>query len=47
MKYQTLFSGEPWTKLEDWFKLYLFDFTADIYNTCIRQIYITGFDGKH
>ena len=30
-----------------WFKLYLFDFTADIYNTCIRHMYVTGFDGKH
>ena len=32
-----------------WFKLYLFDFTVDIYNTCIRNIYIyvTRFDGKH
>ena len=22
----------------DWFKLYLFDFIVDIYNTCIRHI---------
>ena len=29
------------------FKLYLVDFTVDIYYTCIRHIYVTGFDGKH
>ena len=33
--------------LSSWFKLYLLDLAVDIYNRCIKHIYVTGFDGKH